>query len=136
MQPRPNYTAIVRLLQQRLPGLTAAYLFGSQASGEASSGSDLDIAVLLPQPLSAAERFELGEELAALVGRDVDLVGLRSASTVLRSQVVARGRALYRAPGTEAEQFEDFVYADYARLNEERAELLRDVRQRGSICGR
>ena len=35
-------------------------------------------------------------------------------------------------PGTR-ERFEDFVFASYARLNEERRGILEDIRRRGRI---
>ncbi|MCC5862855.1 MAG: hypothetical protein JJT93_13220 [Gammaproteobacteria bacterium] len=48
------------------------------------------------------------------------------------------GRRLFCAEGHEehVEAFETFVYADYARLNEERAGILQDVLARGRVHGR
>ena len=131
-----DHPAIVRYLQQHLDGLLAVYLFGSRARGAHRPGSDFDLAVLAAQPLAAVQRFELAQELAVLVGHDVDLIDLRQASSVLRSQVIGGGRPLYRASAPELEAFEDFVYTDYARLNEERAAILADIHRRGSVYGR
>ena len=64
---------------------------------------------------------------------DVDLVDLRSASTVLRVEVVAHGRVLHEADSTVRETFEATVLAAYARLNESRRELLRDAIARGRV---
>ncbi len=128
-------TAIVDVLRERIPGLEAVYLFGSQATGQSSADSDVDIAVLPARPLSSQQRFDLALELGTLVDRDADLVDLRAAHTVLRSQVITTGIALYRRDAAKVEAFEDFVFSDYARLNEERAAILEDVRARGSIHG-
>jgi uncharacterized protein len=133
---RPTHAAILGYLQRHLPGLMAVYLFGSRASGDHRRSSDFDLAVLGERPLSPGQRFDLAQELASLLDGDVDLIDLRAASTVLRSQVIGSGRPLFRADTPEVEQFEDFVYSDYARLNEERAAILADIRERGSIHGR
>ncbi|HYW77881.1 MAG TPA: nucleotidyltransferase domain-containing protein [Gammaproteobacteria bacterium] len=125
---------VVQRLRERLPGLRAVYLFGSSASGESGRDSDVDLAVLLDKPLTGLRRFDLAGELADVVGKDVDLVDLRTASTVLRMQVIGKGRRLFGS-GADLEAFEDRVFADYARLNEERAGILADVRARGSVYG-
>lgn len=85
--------------------------------------------------LSSKQRFDLATDLGALLGQDVDLVDLRAAHTVLRSQVIGHGVALYRRDPKQMEAFEDFVFSDYARLNEERAAILEDIRARGSVHG-
>lgn len=62
---------------------------------------------------------------------------LLSASTVLRmQQVVAHGELLYRSGSSEVDQFEDAVLSNYARLNEERREIVADLLQRGNVYGR
>ncbi|MBK6846165.1 MAG: nucleotidyltransferase domain-containing protein [Proteobacteria bacterium] len=122
-------------LSTRLPDLQALYLFGSTAAGHDQRDSDLDLAVLLPRPLTALARWELEQGLAHALGRDVDLVDLRGASTVMRVQVVAYGRLLIdRDPPIRA-LFEALALSDYARLNEERRAILRDVQLRGSVYG-
>lgn len=130
-----HHTAIVRFLRERLDGLVAVYLFGSRASGQETAGSDFDIAVLADKPLGTRQQFELAQALADRLGCDVDLIDLHSASTVLRSQIIGHGRALYLEPIPELEAFQDFVFSDYARLNEERAGILQDIESRGSIHG-
>lgn len=126
---------IVQFLTAQMPDLRAIYLFGSHATGEAGVDSDFDIAILTGKPQPAPALFDLSTELANLLGSDVDLVELGTASTVMRSQVVSTGRRLYASSETDQEAFEDFVYSDYARLNEERAGILNDIHERGSIHG-
>jgi len=127
---------IVEILRHALPDLQLVVLFGSRARGAGRDSSDHDVAILTPRPLPALRRFELAEDLASVLGTDVDLIDLRAADTVLRSQVVTTGRVLHTVRGNDVEAFLDFVYADYARLNEERAAILRDVRERGRIHAR
>lgn len=129
----PDLAPLLDTLADALPGVEAVYAFGSAAHGEATPESDLDLAVLTDQPLDPVVRFDLQERLAARAGRDVDLVDLRAASTVMQAQVVSTGRVvLDRDPAARA-HFETVVYAAYALLNEERAGILADIAARGRV---
>ena len=59
----------------------AVYLFGSAGEGRLRPDSDVDLAVLVSNPMAPAQRWALTAQLADLVRRDVDLVDLRRAST-------------------------------------------------------
>lgn len=123
------------LIREAVPAVAAVYLFGSAASGVEASGSDVDLAFLSARPLAGEVRWELQERIAAAYGRDVDLVDLRAASTVMRKEVVATGRVLLDADPTARALFEAVAFGAYARLNEERRGILEDVRKRGTIHG-
>lgn len=127
--------SLVEVLRSRLADVVAVYLFGSAASGELRPDSDIDLAILPATPIPAARLWSLAQELAVPAGRDVDLVDLSTASAVLRAQVVSAGIRLHCADEPRCEEFEDRVYSDYARLNEERRYILDDIRQRGSVYG-
>ena len=77
----------------------------------------------------------LAQVSAAEYSRDVDLIDLQQASTVMRIQVISTGERLYCSDEHACELFEDFVYSSYAHFNEERAGILRDIAQRGSVYG-
>ncbi|MGQ0554344.1 MAG: type VII toxin-antitoxin system MntA family adenylyltransferase antitoxin [Nitrospiraceae bacterium] len=128
-----NDNALIEFIRKAIPDLIALYRFGSQANGTVRPDSDVDIAALARHPIPALRRFELAQKLAAQLHRDVDLVDLRTASTVMRMQVISTGACLFTASDRLQGEFEDLVYSDYARLNEERREILNDVRTRGSI---
>lgn len=122
-------------VRNAVPNLIALYRFGSQAQGTATPTSDVDLAVLARQALSPTALFDLEQRLATLLHKDVDLVDLRSASTVLRMQVVSTGECLVSTNEGNREEFEARVLSAYARLNEERRGILEDVRTRGSVYG-
>ncbi len=128
-----NDNALIEFVRQAIPDLIALYRFGSQANGNIRPESDVDLAVLARHPIPALRRFELAQELAAQLHRDVDLVDLRIASTVMRMQVISTGECLFKESDRRQDEFEDLVYSTYARLNEERREILNDVRARGSV---
>lgn len=89
-----NTDALVAKLKEQVPDRIATYQFGSQVQGETHKVSDFDLAVLAPQPLSPVQRFDLEQELAVLAHQDINLVNLKKASTVLRTQVISTARCL------------------------------------------
>ncbi|MFH0985438.1 MAG: nucleotidyltransferase domain-containing protein [Candidatus Omnitrophota bacterium] len=124
---------LVSMLLKTIPDCRAIYRFGTWGTAEERPDSDLDLAVLPCTAMDSVRRWELAQQLACLAGRDVDLVDLLHASTVLRMQVLANGERLYCSECADVEIFEDLVFSEYARLNEERREILKDIRQRGTI---
>ena len=124
---------IVEILLNSLPGVLAVYRFGSWGTPQERRESDIDLAVLPLQPLPPLVRWETAQKLAQMLSRDVDLVDLRAASTVMRSQVIAQGERLYCRDEAAVGLFETTVFSAYARLNEERREILADIRARGSV---
>jgi uncharacterized protein len=127
---------IVALLRDRFPELVLIVLFGSEARGDATLESDLDVAVLGGRPLPRPRVAQARSDLEVATGRDVHLVDLRTADTVLQHQVMQTGETLYTSGGRGVEGFLDFVLRDYVRLNEARAGILDDIRSRGRIHGR
>lgn len=130
---RPDLEPAIEYLRQRIATLRAVYLFGSQSRAEGSVESDVDIAFLGEVSPSVLERHEMASDLSELLSRDVDLVDLASASTVVRAQVIGRGTRVAGTVTPALEAFESRVLSDYARLNEERAAILRDIQQRGAV---
>ena len=128
-----NDVSLSEYVHKAVPGLIALYRFGSQAKGTARPASDIDLAILSRDPIPNLRRFELAQELAIRLHRDVDLVDLRTASTVMRMQVISTGECLFTVNDRLQGEFEDLVYSTYARLNEERREILNDIRARGSV---
>lgn len=127
---------VLRLLRDRIGVPIVLYRFGSSVAGALRAESDLDYAVLATRPLEAVERFDLQEDVARALRRSVDLVDLRRASTVLRMQVVATGVAIAVGDATERERFEIFTYTSYARLNEERRAILKQIAEERTVYGR
>lgn len=101
------------------------YLFGSAVVGVLRPDSDLDLAFWPPAPCDPWAVFQAAQTLARRWRREVDLVDLRRASTVLRKEVFRTGRRLATFRPREADEFEMYTLSDYARLNEERAPVLR-----------
>lgn len=83
------------LAARPVPGIVAAYVFGSVAEGREHRESDVDIGVLFDRQVHPDERsrFEAQIELRrhlcpASVGREVDIVVLNDISPVLGRRIV------------------------------------------------
>lgn len=95
------------------PEIAAAWVFGSEARGEARAESDVDVAVLFCDPgAKAASHHRLLGTLAldlehALGGRRVDLVVLDArTSPIFAHRVLAEGRLVYEADVERRVDFE------------------------------
>ena len=87
----------IRALARRY-GLRELAVFGSFATGRAQEHSDLDLLYVRGDTTPTGWDFlELSEELAALVGRPVDLVPREFLHWVVRDRVLAEARVIYAA---------------------------------------
>lgn len=83
-----------------MPEILEAYLFGSQASGDARAHSDVDVAVFVREDHPLDQGFgyaaTLGADLiAALHRNDVDVVVLNQAPPLLYHRVLRDGERLF-----------------------------------------
>ena len=127
--------SLVESLGRSFDELALVYLFGSATGDTARPESDLDVAFLADASPAAMARFAVQEDLARALGRDVDLVDLRAASTVMVAEVLRTGRLLFERSRAERDRFEMHTCSAYALLNEERRDILDDIRRRGSVYG-
>jgi predicted nucleotidyltransferase len=96
----PALIGRLRTALEGLAGIRLAVLFGSAASGRARADSDVDVAVLVEHDLDAGAESRLTRTLSLATGRNVDLIGLQRASTLLKWQVASKGVPLVeRTPG-------------------------------------
>lgn len=102
-------------------------LFGSFVKGNFRKDSDIDIAYLSDKEISNVERFWISQEIADKLKRDVDLIDLKSASTVLRAQIVGTGEAIYCEDDHRKNLFFLRTLKEYALLNEERDVILKSI---------
>lgn len=130
-----NYAAMLLHLQQAIPSMSALYVFGSQATGNAGLESDLDLAVLANEALGAEKLWDLGSQLAGIANCHVDLLDLRAASTVMQYRIITTGKRLW-AKDSQAALYESFILSQKTALDEARAGLLQDIQKTGTVYGR
>lgn len=127
---------VISLLIDKIPGLEAIYLFGSGVTQDHyTDASDVDLAFKANQPVDQLLLWELKNELANLVHREVDLVDLTAADTVLRMQVVGTGQRMYASDFAKSEAWDSLVYSMYLKLNDDRREILDEIAKSGKIYG-
>lgn len=114
------------VLQERLgeafaafPAVSAAWLFGSHARGEARADSDVDVAVLLDRSADSTDPELLGALASALEqaagGPTIDLVVLDLATQgpVFCHRVLSEGALLYEGDHAGRVDFESRTYSRY-----------------------
>ena len=89
------------------------------------------MAVLLPAGESIGDLLALISTLATCVGRDVDVVDLRSAGDTLRGEVLRDGRTIFAADADDLLDWEASAMSRYGRHQEEIRALLDDFERTG-----
>ncbi|SDC82021.1 MULTISPECIES: type VII toxin-antitoxin system MntA family adenylyltransferase antitoxin [unclassified Candidatus Frackibacter] len=107
---------------------TLIYLFGSFAKGVGRPDSDIDIAFLSQKNLDEYKVFLIAQKLADQLNREVDLVDINKASTVLKAQII-QGKLIYNADNLKKMNFELETMKKYAKLNEERQVIIDNLKR-------
>ncbi len=125
----------ISTIKEEFPSATGVWLFGSTASKDSTVASDIDLAILLPQKADSLKLWQCAQSIAGKVDKDIDLVDLLEASTVFCAQVMQNGKLVYFADKFKCDMFELQALSSYLRFNEERKELLDDIKSRGKVFG-
>ena len=115
--------SMLKVSQKRLKqlarqhGLDLVVLFGSQASGRAHTGSDVDVAVRIKpgRTLSADARLALAGDFDSVFpdAALVDVSFLNEAGSLLLYEVATRGRPLYERAPLSFWQFQSYAARRY-----------------------
>ncbi len=120
-------------LIQHIPNLCGIYVFGSYASGHATDKSDVDIAYLTTQASISVDHWDISTVIANKIKKNIDLIHLNNASTVLRYQIISQCIRIFTKDVNSCDNFETLAYAMYFDLNDERALILKDIKKSGVI---
>ncbi|MGY5216063.1 type VII toxin-antitoxin system MntA family adenylyltransferase antitoxin [Clostridium butyricum] len=115
--------------------IISVYLFGSAAKNQLKPESDIDIAFLSFLDVDEYECFMKAQELAEIFKRDVDLIDLKKASTVFKAQIISTSSLIYCNDDVKRAYFEMRALKEYALLNEERAEIIKNIQKGDKIYG-
>ena len=128
MDPSVKILEIQKILESE-EDIVVAILFGSLARGDEGFESDLDLGISTEGDLTPDRKMTLIEQLAAATGRPVDLVDLRNANPIIRTQILTKGRMLVkRDSGVYADLVRSMIYDNtdvmpyYNRILKERRE--------------
>ena len=120
-------TTIITHLTEQIPNLEAIYIFGSQADQTAHAQSDVDIAFLSDTQLDTVKIWNIANELALLLKRDVDLIDLKETNTIFRVQILSTAQRIYCHNEAKVEAFESLAYSFYVRFKEERRAIEEQI---------
>ena len=101
-------------------GISAVYIFGSQAAGKCVPSSDVDIAVLFDRGDPDYIRSRMDEillKLPKLLRKDIHPVAMNSASEALLKQIFSKGRCLLVTDSRKLAEFKMIAYARIAGFN-------------------
>jgi predicted nucleotidyltransferase len=128
-----DLSSALAILRREIPELAGVYLFGSAADGTLRPDSDVDLAFYAGRPLERMRVLDLQEAIAKALKRDVDLIDLATAPTILQVQVIGEGRLLAALDADAVAFFEVRVIRDYYDLKARRAEIEADIVERGRV---
>lgn len=110
-------------------------LFGSYSKNAQREESDMDLAYFSEVTLTAYERFALTGDLANILGIEVDLIDIKTIDTVFCMQIFSEGRLVDCRDENEFVKQRMKAYSMYMTLNEQRATIIRNIKERGSVFG-
>lgn len=119
--------------------LIAVYLFGSQSEGKAHGLSDVDVAVLFDDGLSAEQMFQrtlaIGGMLEQMLPYAVDIIPLNRAGPLLRFQVIQKGKVILERDRTQRCLFHmramNAYYDAKPYLDYQRNAMIQRIREKG-----
>jgi predicted nucleotidyltransferase len=136
----PKQIKILQNYLQEQPDIAVVYLYGSQATGQATNKSDIDLAVLFNDKKSSASwggrHVELSVELSRLLGREVEVQDLSLVNVSFRYRVLQEGKILYCEQEKQRVEFEMHClnnYFDLQPLYQEYNAVLQEQARKGLI---
>ncbi|MEQ9306121.1 MAG: nucleotidyltransferase domain-containing protein [Marinoscillum sp.] len=130
---RAQIGKVVELIGKEIPLIRGIYLFGSGTSDSFTDTSDVDLAIISDTAINNRLVWDLKYKLSEILHREVDLIDLQPADTVLQMQVVTNGVRLFTSDEKESDWFESKVWWNYFTLNEDRAVILEEIAKTKTI---
>lgn len=123
------------------PAVKLAYLYGSQARGEARKNSDIDLAVLFDEQDKNLNTFKSqGQflmDLSSLLDKKVDVQNLNAVDMQFAYRVISEGKLIYNKNDDNARvDYEFYVtrqYFDLKPLYDEYFSLLEERARQGLV---
>lgn len=128
---------MVEIIREIFSDVMAIYIFGSYGTEFENEKSDIDIAVLLENNFPSDE-YDLKVKDCILrlnikYGREIDLINIRKVSTVFMYDIIMNGKLIFRIKDSKVDEFEMYVISKYQKLNEERADIINNIKKTGKI---
>lgn len=122
------------------PEVTAIYLYGSRARGDAKRNSDIDLAALVTDerkyPGFGIPQVVFGQDLSKLTGRKVEVQDLKTCSVDFSHRVLTEGKLLISNNEKARIAFEERVlrvYFDMKPALDEYYKSLSEITKKGEL---
>ncbi|MGE5239275.1 MAG: type VII toxin-antitoxin system MntA family adenylyltransferase antitoxin [Chloroflexota bacterium] len=103
------------------------FVFGSVMRGRQGPESDVDVAVLFEKVPTAHRLQSLRDDLSGLLGREVDIVVLNTASPIVRMQVLKHGTLVHKASESTFTRFFVQTVNEYYDLKQIRRQCEEEI---------
>lgn len=111
----------------KIPSIAGIYLFGTFGTDYERKDSDIDLAILGEKVPDTVALWNIAQEIAQAIHRDVDLINLGESSTVFRYQVITEGKRIFTSNTLLCDQFELQALSRYYHFNEARQDILQGI---------
>ena len=111
-----QFESIVPKIAEKFDAVEVLYLFGSYASGRASCGSDVDVAIFVDDCAYMDDPLldlEIGVLLEGQLDRAVDVVVMNRVSPVLQHEVLRSGRRMFERSAARRAVYELTSFKNY-----------------------
>ena len=119
---------IISEIKNTLGDLIAVYIFGSQARGDQTATSDIDIGFACEKSITCLEVWECAGNIAALLNRDIDLVDFSNCPIALAFEGINQGQLIFDSGN--ASHFELRIFNAYHDWYENVLPHLNDAKER------
>lgn len=121
---RPQQIQMIQSFLEEKLKPSMIWLFGSAVRETLNPESDIDLAFFSDGDFDGYQVFMVAQELASMIGKEIDLIDLKKASTVMKAQIIGKGKLIYQQDNRQRMIFEMKAFKEYALLNEERQPIL------------
>lgn len=98
---------------KKYPDIQAVYLFGSIASGQENTNSDLDLAIYPRNSSLRAQKLDILTDLARSGFDNVDLVFLDTPDIIVRFEAVRQNQLIYKSPNFDSGAYYSLIVRQY-----------------------
>lgn len=132
---KKNLLDAIHILKEQLPDLIAIILFGSYGTPYERHESDLDLAILTNDSNDPVKLWNIAQEIAMKINKDVEIIDLQKASTVFCFDILTTGNLIYCSDELKFAKFDNLIMSMYLRFQEERKDILEDI-EKGDFYAR
>lgn len=111
-------------------------VFGSYAKSTQTKESDIDIAIKIKGGISKEELHKLNIQLEEVLKKDVDLIDLDNANSVLKYEIIYSGTPIYIKSQYYYDLYMIEVCNEFLDVNEDREQIVKRIVAGGEIYGK